>query len=147
MQIAYYSLSGNISRMLQESGLSLANCIDVKKLGSAEKIESDFILITSTYTDRVPAPVLRFLGEIEKAGKLSLMRGVIGSGNRNFGPDFCAAAHHIASDYSLPVLLEVEVWGTKEERDMLRSLLQQQEGDLALAIPDYTSGIVINSTI
>lgn len=75
-----------------------------------------------TYTDllgSVPEIVDKFLDK-----NWVFLRGVAGSGNRNFGKNFCGAAKAIAKKYQVPLLAEFELSGTpKEIADFKKILL------------------------
>ncbi|GAA2245133.1 class Ib ribonucleoside-diphosphate reductase assembly flavoprotein NrdI [Rarobacter faecitabidus] len=88
-----------------------------------------WVLITPSYktgnadNDTVPAPVKRFLADPQTR---RLLVGVMGSGNRNFGGHYQAAARQIAKASGRPMLLEFELQGTQwdvaEAKELLRQL-------------------------
>jgi protein involved in ribonucleotide reduction len=115
--VAYYSLSGNVDRFVRS--LPFAS---VRITGAAPvEVDSDFVLVTPTYTDRIPAPVERFMEQALRSGHRCL--GIIGSGNKNFGADYCAAAHRAARDYGTSVLHELEVWGTSDDHQTVIDII------------------------
>ena len=57
--------------------------------------------------DYIPRPVRAWLGH---NGQWVI--GVIGTGNINFGADYCRAAHDIANRLGVPVLYRAELMGT-----------------------------------
>lgn len=57
--------------------------------------------------DYIPRPVRTWLGH---NGQWVI--GVVGTGNRNFGADYCRAAHDIADCLGVPVLYRAELMGT-----------------------------------
>lgn len=77
-----------------------------------------WVLLTPSYkagnADEVtlPAPVKAFLRS--PANRRSLV-GIIGSGNRNFGEYYQAAARELAAASGRPVLFEFELSGTPED--------------------------------
>ncbi|MDK1359174.1 class Ib ribonucleoside-diphosphate reductase assembly flavoprotein NrdI [Arthrobacter sp. zg-Y1219] len=60
----------------------------------------------------VPKQVIKFLN-IEH--NRSLLRGVIGAGNTNFGDSYCLAADIIAVKCKVPVLYRFELMGTSDD--------------------------------
>lgn len=60
----------------------------------------------------VPKQVIKFLNV---AHNRSLIRGVIGTGNTNFGDSYCLAADIIAVKCSVPVLYRFELMGTSDD--------------------------------
>ncbi|SFL20830.1 protein involved in ribonucleotide reduction [Pseudovibrio ascidiaceicola] len=76
-----------------------------------------FVLITPTYADgegrgAVHKQVIRFLND---AANRNLLRGVIASGNRNFGAFFAHAGTIIAAKCSCPCLYKFELAGTETD--------------------------------
>lgn len=116
MLVAFYSLSGNVARF---AGSLPPEVFETVRITNAQipEIDRDFVLITPTYTDRIPAPVERFMDTATAAGHQCL--GVIGSGNKNFGLDYCAAAQRAAEQYGSTVLHQIEVWGSAADRDAI----------------------------
>lgn len=77
-----------------------------------------FVLMTPCFADAtgrgaVPKPVIHFLNDQRNRG---LLRGVIASGNRNFGESFALAGEIIAKKCGVPVLYRFELAGN--ERDV-----------------------------
>jgi protein involved in ribonucleotide reduction len=78
----------------------------------------DYVLVVPTYgsgNDRhtIPKQVKKFLNIPENRNHL---KGVIGTGNTNFGEHFCkAAAIMIAKKVGVPLIGKVEVFGTPED--------------------------------
>jgi len=76
-----------------------------------------YVLLIPTYGGEngkrsVLPQILRFL-RIEQ--NRQLLRGVIGSGNTNFGTAYCLAAKKIAAKCQVPVLYTFELMGTSED--------------------------------
>ncbi len=76
-------------------------------------INMPYVLITPTYgnsrgDNAVPAPVDQFLSYECHWRNL---RGVIGSGNKNFGSNFGRAAHVISRQHRIPILHKFELFG------------------------------------
>jgi protein involved in ribonucleotide reduction len=78
-------------------------------------VEAPWVLLTPSYkagnADEVtlPAPVKAFLRSPSNRRRLV---GIIGSGNRNFGAYYQAAARGLAAASGRPVLFEFELSGT-----------------------------------
>ena len=73
-----------------------------------------YVLMTPTYgsptTSHVPKIVQQFLNN-----NGNTIIGVIGTGNTNFGKDYCKAAHIISNKYQVPILHRVELMGTTQD--------------------------------
>lgn len=75
-----------------------------------------WVLLTPSYktgnasNDTLPIPVKRFLADPTTRRRLI---GIMGSGNRNFGEHYQAAARQIAKQSGRPMLFEFELQGTQ----------------------------------
>jgi protein involved in ribonucleotide reduction len=108
VRVVYYSLTGNAERFVQELGAPS------QSVQSATSDTGPFILITPTYTDTIPAPVRRYLDSLNEL-EMAQCIGVVGSGNKNFGRDYCAAARNIEREYGIPHVYSFEVNGLPQD--------------------------------
>lgn len=53
------------------------------------------------------------------------MRGVIGSGNTNFGTDYCLAGELVAKKAKIPLLYKFELLGTNEDVEAIQRGLEK----------------------
>lgn len=81
-----------------------------------------------TYTDglgNTPEKVLDFL-EINH----SFLRGVIASGNTNFGLHYCGSADEISKKYNVPIIRKIDLRGNQDDIDAIeRAYKLRIEGD------------------
>jgi len=90
--------------------------------------EGPWVLLTPSYktgnpdNDTLPEPVRRFLRNPLTRRRLV---GIMGSGNRNFGAHYQAAAHHIARASRRPILFEFELQGTPWDLERAREILAE----------------------
>jgi protein involved in ribonucleotide reduction len=90
--------------------------------------DGPWVLLTPSYktgnpdNDTIPEPVRRFLRHPLTRRRLV---GIMGSGNRNFGAHYQAAARHIARASGRPVLLEFELQGTPWDLERAREILKE----------------------
>jgi protein involved in ribonucleotide reduction len=80
-------------------------------------VNKDYILVVPTYgggSDKhaVPRQVVKFLNLENNRNHLV---GIVGTGNTNFGADYCKAAHVIAKKTGAPILNKIEILGTPTE--------------------------------
>lgn len=110
----YSSASRNTERFISRLGLP------------AERIERGtavpFILVTPTFADAmgnhaVPKPVVQFLNSHHY-----LIRGVIGTGNRNFGTTFALGGRTVAAKCGVPLLHRMELAGTETDDQLVTQL-------------------------
>lgn len=84
-----------------------------------------YALICPSYADgqgrgAVPKQVIRFLNDPDRRAYL---RGVIASGNRNFGAFYACAGAVIAQKCNVPVLYRFELAGNETDIARLREML------------------------
>lgn len=132
--LAYFSSgSGNTDRFVNRLGLP-ATRLPLRATDTPPEMAEPFVLICPTYADgegrgAVAKPVIRFLN-IEK--NRTLLRGVIASGNRNFGETFALAGQVIAAKCNVPVLYRFELAGTETDIARIRDGLTKFWGNRCL---------------
>lgn len=96
-------------------------------------MDREYVLVVPTYgggneSPAIPKPVKVFLNNPVNR---TLLRGVIGTGNTNFGEHYCKAAYMISAKTGVPVIAKVELLGTPEDvskvKDRLEILYGQQD--------------------
>ena len=101
--IIYASRTGNVRYIVQKLGLP------AKNLAEVVKIDEPYLLFT--YTDglgSVPPIVDQFM-----TANYEFCKGIIVSGNRNFGHAFFGRAGDLlAAQYGIPLIEKVEMRGT-----------------------------------
>ena len=101
--IIYASRTGNVRYIVQKLGLPAMDLAEV------DKIDEPYLLFT--YTDglgSVPPIVDQFM-----TANFDLCKGIIVSGNRNFGHAFFGRAGDLlAAQYGIPLIEKVEMRGT-----------------------------------
>lgn len=103
-------------------------------------VHEPFVIVVPTYgggdiSKALPPQVRRFLND---RGNRSLLRGVIASGNTNFGDAFCAAGDVIAAKCHVPFLYSFELTGTPEDMRKVREGLHDFFSRLASSKPAGT---------
>lgn len=125
--LVYFSSgSGNTARFVQALGLH-AHRIPIRESEPVPAPTDPYVLICPTYADgegrgAVPRQVIRFLND---PARRALIRGVIGAGNRNFGPTYALSARIIAEKCRVPVLATFELAGTQTDIARIRDGLTQ----------------------
>lgn len=118
IDVIYFSnYSGNTKRFVEKlNGNSIR--IPINSHGSTDLVASnEYVLFVPTYgggsdSSAIPRQVRRFLNVPENR---SLLRGVVGFGNTNFGEHFCKAADLVSKKTGVPVIARVEIFGTPED--------------------------------
>lgn len=117
----YSSASGNTERFIQKLDLPAVR-LPIQLDALVPRISSPFVLICPTFADgkgcgAVPKPVIRALNDEQLRNQL---RGVIATGNRNFGATFALAGDVIARKCQVPVLYRLELAGTQTDIQLVR---------------------------
>lgn len=124
--VYYSSASGNTQRFITKLGLpALRIPIGVEQ--PLPEITEPFVLVCPTYADghgrgAVPQEVIRLLKHPQARQNI---KGVIGSGNRNFGHLFACSGKIVARNCQVPLLYQFELAGTDKELREVSGRLQQ----------------------
>ncbi|QXY82746.1 class Ib ribonucleoside-diphosphate reductase assembly flavoprotein NrdI [Salmonella bongori] len=118
--VYFSSRSENTHRFIQRLGLPATRI----PLNDQERIRVDepYILVVPSYggggiASAVPRQVIRFLNDEHNRARI---RGVIASGNRNFGDAWGRAGDVIAHKCGVPWLYRFELMGTPHDIDNVR---------------------------
>lgn len=114
--VYFSSRSGNTARFISRLGV-VADRIPVTRDAAMPAPRTPFVLVTPTYADgqgrgAVPKQVIRFLNDPDTR---TYLRGVIASGNRNFGTMFAMAGDVVGQKCGVPVLYRFELAGTETD--------------------------------
>ncbi|KGR92338.1 ribonucleotide reductase stimulatory protein [Ureibacillus massiliensis 4400831 = CIP 108448 = CCUG 49529] len=115
--IVYASRTGNVRYIVSK--------LNVNSIELTEDLKVDTPYLLITYTDRlgeVPAKVSRFL---ERNGHLC--KGVVVSGNTNFGHQyFGAAGDKIALAYQVPLVRKIELRGFQSDYEAIQQFYEMR---------------------
>lgn len=132
VHVVYFSnISENTRRFVDKLGFA-ATRIPVRAAEPMPEMSDPFVLIVPTYggclkvTGRegshVPRQVKKFLANPRNRG---LVRGVIASGNSNFGTTFGVAGDAVSAKLGVPYLYRFELMGTHEDVVNVREGLEE----------------------
>lgn len=124
--IYFSSVSNNTHRFVEKLGLDAVR-LPVHTRDETHLATEPFVLVVPTYgggddEGAVPKQVIKFLN-VE--ANRNLIRGVIAAGNTNFGEAFCLAGDIIAAKCRTQLLYRVELMGTPEDVERVRTGLEQ----------------------
>lgn len=90
-------------------------------------VSREYVLVLPTYgggeqEKAVPRQVVKFLNI---QSNRDLIRGVIGTGNTNFGEHYCLAADVVVAKTGVPLLSRVEIFGTPDDIKIVNERLEQ----------------------
>ncbi len=109
MKIIVYSLTGNCKRFVDMCEIPEEDVVHLQDIDY--DVDFDYILITPTFGfGEVPAAVSKFLVE-----NYMYLKGVVGSGNKNWGERFANASEIISKEYDVPLLMKIELHGSKKD--------------------------------
>lgn len=94
-------------------------------------VDSEYILVVPTYGGGSEAPAIPKSVKIflNNPSNRQLLRGVIGTGNTNFGEHYCKAADMISAKTGVPVIARVELLGTPEDIQTIKQRLEKLYGN------------------
>lgn len=89
-------------------------------------MDAEYVLVVPTYgggneSPAIPKSVKVFLNNPVNR---NFLRGVIGTGNTNFGEHYCKAAYMISAKTGVPVIAKVELIGTPEDVEQVKHRLE-----------------------
>ncbi|WP_241520111.1 class Ib ribonucleoside-diphosphate reductase assembly flavoprotein NrdI [Bifidobacterium catulorum] len=124
--VYFSSVSENTARFvdscnLDELGITVHR-IPLRPTDPPLDVREPYVLMTPTYgggsiAKAVPIQVKRFLND---PANRAFIRGVIASGNTNFGEAYGVAGDVIAAKCHVPFLYRYELMGTPEDRERVR---------------------------
>lgn len=114
--VFFSSVSGNTTRFVEKLGMR-ARRIPLYRRDEALEVDEPYVLITPTYgggngQGAVPKQVIRFLNDERNR---RWIRGVISTGNTNFGDAYCIGGDIISRKCHVPHLDRVELFGTPDD--------------------------------
>lgn len=131
--VYFSSTTRNTERFVAKLGLRSAR-IPLLRDEEPLRVDEPFVLVCPTYgggasisgdlSRPVPKQVIRFLNDEHNR---SLIRGVIASGNLNFGEDFGRAGDGISAKCRVPYLYRFELMGNEEDVVRVREGLAEFE--------------------
>lgn len=127
ISLVYFSnYSENTKRFVEkvtESGIRIPNILsDARNF----TVDVEYVLVVPTYgggneSPAIPKQVKLFLNN---PANRDLLRGVIGTGNTNFGEHYCKAADMISAKTGVPVIARVELLGTPHDVQVVKERLE-----------------------
>ena len=114
--VYFSSASENTHRFVGKLGSRSAR-LPLRRGDEPLVVDEEYVLVVPTYgggsvKGAVPKQVIAFLNDPHNR---SLCRGVISSGNTNFGEAYCLAGDIIASKLDVPLLYRYELLGTNTD--------------------------------
>ncbi|MCI7552145.1 MAG: class Ib ribonucleoside-diphosphate reductase assembly flavoprotein NrdI [Actinomycetaceae bacterium] len=127
VNIVYFSsVTNNTKRFVEKLGFP-AHRIPLRRTDGELHVDEDYVLIVPTYGGgnlggAVPKQVIKFLND---ESNRSHIKGVISSGNTNFGKYYCVAGDIIAKKTHVPHLYRFELLGTPADVKKVQDGLEE----------------------
>lgn len=125
--IVYFSsATENTKRFVEKLGMP-AYRIPLRPTEEPLRVDEEYVLIVPTYgggsiKGAVPKQVIKFLNDEHNR---SLIRGVISSGNTNFGTAYCIAGDIISAKCKVPHMYKFELLGTAQDVEKVKEGLRE----------------------
>lgn len=126
MDVVYFSsTSENTHRFVEKLGVD-AHRIPLMPKEGPLAVTEPFVLVVPTYgggrdSGAVPKQVIKFLNDPDNR---QWIRGVIATGNTNFGSAYCLAGEIIAAKCEVPLLYRLEILGTDEDVANVQKIIE-----------------------
>ena len=93
-------------------------------------VDNEYVLVVPTYGGGSEAPAIPKSVKVflNNPANRDLLRGVIGTGNTNFGEHYCKAADMIADKTGVPIIARVELLGTPYDVELVKERLETLYG-------------------
>ncbi|MFT0761932.1 class Ib ribonucleoside-diphosphate reductase assembly flavoprotein NrdI [Scrofimicrobium sp. R131] len=124
--VYFSSATENTKRFVERLGVP-AHRIPLRRGDEPLAMQDDYVLVVPTYgggnhRGAVPKQVIKFLNDPENR---SHCRGVISSGNTNFGTAYCLAGDIVSQKVGVPHLYKFELLGTPEDVQRVKEGLRK----------------------
>lgn len=130
MLVVYFSnVTNNTHRFVEKLDVKSAR-IPIRSKEEPLFVTEPYVLVVPTYAGgrkgkgAVPPQVVKFLN-VEQNRKLC--KAVVGTGNTNFGTEYCAAAFIVSRKLEVPVIGLVEIFGTPEDVNRIKDEIGEVE--------------------
>lgn len=120
MIIYFDSLTGMVKNFSERLGYETRNVRDL----DLNNIPDDMFLITRSWGyGKVPISTLEFLNDLLASNKLTNLKGVAVSGNKNWGNNFGKAGEIIEQEYGIPLILKFEGKGFEKDVELVKNYI------------------------
>lgn len=115
--LVYFTLTGQTSRLskklLEAADSPFTKELEISPANPFIEIDEPYVLLVPSYEEMEVQEC--FEDFLETGENLSLCKGMVASGNRNFGDLFLVTAKHLHQMYDLPIIKELEFSGTPRD--------------------------------
>ena len=122
MKIVYFSVTGQTRRFIKK--LAIDDTYEIDPTTDFKELNEPFVLITPTYEENITEPVRDFL---DYGSNASNLKGIVGTGNRNFAQLFIFTARDLSRDYNVPIIYAFEFNGTPKDVSNFKKAVKKLE--------------------
>lgn len=125
--VFFSNVSGNTKRFVEKLDKNLIQIPLKWDENMPLLVDKEYVIVIPTYggggsdNKTVPKPIVKFLN-IET--NRSLLRGVVGTGDTNFGSHYCKAADIVSAKTGAPLLYKLEITGTPDDVEQVKERLE-----------------------
>lgn len=112
--IIYASRTGNVR--------SIVNKLDINSIEIKDGLTINYPFFIFTYTDGlgdIPKVVTDFM---EYENNWKYCKGIVVSGNTNFGMNYCLAGDKLSKKYNIPIIEKLDLRGQKNQLENIKRL-------------------------
>lgn len=120
MKAVYISLTGQTVKFVDKLGMESHRLVSDDDI---YPIKENYILILPTYNHEGSLELVEKF--INTQDNKSFLKGVVGSGNRNFNDLFCISAKEIVKKYEVPLLHCFEFQGEARDVEIVRNEVEK----------------------
>lgn len=127
IDVVYFSnYSGNTKRFVEKLDIDAIRIPINWDPAHPVYIDKKYVLMVPTYgggseNSAIPRQVRMFLNIPQNR---TLLRGIVGFGNTNFGEHYCKAADMISEKTGAPIIAKVEIFGTPDDVNKVKERLR-----------------------
>src|SRR5699024_12490256 len=102
----------------------LSKCFEIDASNPSFEVSDPFVLITTTYDKQITEPINDFL---EYQNNSHYLKGIVGTGNRNFAELFIFTAKNLSYEYHVPLIYAFEFNGTPTDVSNFKKAVKELE--------------------
>lgn len=123
MKIAFFSVTGQTRRFVKKL-VPDVDAFEITPVDPLIEVTEPFVLIVPTYEDEITYPVTEFL---EYNNNAQFLKGIVGTGNRNFAELFIFTAKDLAAKFKAPIIYAFEFNGTPRDVENFKEAVNKLE--------------------
>lgn len=115
MKLVYMSLTGQTKKFINKLQF---DSLEINMSKTDYKMEEPYVIIVPTYDYQVTCIIDKF---IDYGNNVNYLKGVCGSGNKNFNDLFCFTAKNLALKYKVPLIHCFEFNGNANDVEIIKN--------------------------